>query len=134
MEILGEKIKNLTHTHNVNAETLAGALGVSQTTMFYMFKKRSIESKYLETVCRFFKVPITYFFPEDIHPDLGGGSEVGEPSVTYIKASQRNPSDELVRDLAYKDSIIATLQSEVEFLRKLTQQQQESISKMILNR
>ncbi|MGB0521770.1 MAG: helix-turn-helix domain-containing protein [Flammeovirgaceae bacterium] len=59
---IGEKIKELVDRSGERTETVAKRLGMSVQNLYKIYKKKSCESKYLETLMAAFDVDSSYFF------------------------------------------------------------------------
>lgn len=61
--MLGEKIRQLIESQSTfTKKQVAERIGMSPNNLHLLIKKDSVETKYLESLCEIFGVPISYFF------------------------------------------------------------------------
>ncbi len=66
--LLGAKIKSLIDISGQSVNETADKLGMSHQNLYNMFKKESVDTKYLVMLSRMFGVPMSYFFDDSLPP------------------------------------------------------------------
>lgn len=64
--MVGEKIKKLVDNQQVMTRNeVAQKIGISENNLYKLYKKDTVNSKYLTELCKLFNVEMSYFFNEE---------------------------------------------------------------------
>lgn len=101
--MLGEKLKAALKNAGIPSAKAASALGISEGSLYNIFKKDSFEVSYLVKAAALVGLPVSYFLEEDEknYPTIPAGDSTkasGDPTQK-IKTSKA-PSQELAAELA----------------------------------
>lgn len=107
------RIRELRYQNKVTEEELAAAIGLSIGGYQKMMKLETCTVSRLETIADFFKVPVTYFFEEDLPSNYDPRAEKKQ-TVKEKRGSYLN-----CKDCAEKDRTIKAQHKTIEILERL---------------
>ena len=122
--MLGEKLKNAIKNAGISHAKAAAEMGISEGSLYNIFKKDSFEVSYLLKAAELVGLPVSYFL-EDAAKNFsvtqsGDFNQAGNANTQKIKTSKA-PSQELAAELA-------ACQRELEVTRALVAAKDETIS------
>jgi transcriptional regulator with XRE-family HTH domain len=127
--MIGEKIKNLVKSSSKPKEDVASFIGVSVSNLYELYKKNSVETKYVEKLSEFFDVPIMYFFSDSENlvtkknnNVVGYSQGVNIANEGGVKVGECVGVDLYERLLLEKEKQLVAKDSEIEFLRSMVKQ------------
>lgn len=127
--MIGEKIKNLVKSGSKPKEDVASFIGVSVSNLYELYKKNSVETKYVEKLSEFFDVPIMYFFSDSENlvtkknnNVVGYSQGVNIANEGGVKVGECVGVDLYERLLLEKEKQLVAKDSEIEFLRSMVKQ------------
>jgi DNA-binding Xre family transcriptional regulator len=77
--LIGEKIKRAIDKSDYDPNKVAAAISMSTANLYRIFKRDSVETKYLEKICHLLKLPIVFFLEQG-----DGSAYQGEPHHTSL--------------------------------------------------
>jgi DNA-binding Xre family transcriptional regulator len=117
--MVGDKIKQLVDNQQVmNRHEVAEKMGISENNLYRLYKRESVETKYLLCLCDIFNVSINYFFNNE--------SPVIENTKVSTKISSKKDDASNVfyeRLLEEKDKRIGFLEEDVKFYKNIINNQ-----------
>jgi transcriptional regulator with XRE-family HTH domain len=121
--MVGEKIKQLLDNQVVmTRHEVAEKMGMSENNLYKLYKKTTVNSKYLQELCKIFNIDMSYFFNEEIiSPE-----KITVTPNTIKKDTVNNDSsliEELRATIDKASHYIARLEKNEEFLQDLVKQQ-----------
>ena len=128
--MVGEQIRKLIDNQQVlTRNQIAIELGITENNLYKLYKKSTVNSKYLESLCKLFNVPMSYFFGQETVDDK-------KLSINVKNSTNENSSNPLIeakdkliaekermilekeKQLAEKDKFISYIEKELERLRQ----------------
>ncbi len=117
--MVGDKIKQLIDNQQVmNRHEVAEKMGISENNLYRLYKRESVETKYLLCLCDIFNVSINYFFNNE--------SPVIENTKVSTKISSKKDDASNIfyeRLLEEKDKRIGFLEEDVKFYKNIINNQ-----------
>jgi transcriptional regulator with XRE-family HTH domain len=111
-----EKIKNLAKNRGITLKDLAVKIDMSEANLYRVFKRQSIETKYLESIADVLQVPVGYFFGE-IQED---GKKIVQSGENNLVGSNQNIiNSNAVKELEECRKEVAYLKEQVKDKEKL---------------
>lgn len=86
--MIGEKIRQLIESQSKYSKLeVAEKIGVTDSTIYNLMKKDSVETKHLQALCDLFDIPMTYFFDDKPKKSksLDGGKFGSEVVIDLLK-------------------------------------------------
>lgn len=97
------KIKDLVKFHGITLKHLSNSVGISQTALQNIINNNAISVQTLEKIALYFRVPVDYFFSNEIkYNDPGANkNEVLEIEIKYLKKKIKD-QEEIIKLLKMK--------------------------------
>lgn len=110
---IGEKIRQAIVNSPYTVTEIAEKLGTSNQNLYKIFKKDSVDSKYLEGISKLLKLNISFFFEntEDSSPNLPTDEE------KRILTNLKNEVDSLIQKNNLQEEMMSNLKKQVSILK-----------------
>lgn len=115
-QIIGKRIKTLIEISNIPLKQIASEMGMTYQNLFKIFRKDSVDSRFLFQLASFLNIPIEDFFntlQTEFHEDFVGEAVF----LRDVMKAQKDRIEEL-------ESIIGDKQEIISFLRELNNMQE----------
>lgn len=112
------KIVSLQRENGLTNKRMAEIIGIGGQGYVDLLNRKSAKVEYLENLCNFFNVPISYFFEKDLLNNES--NEVLEPKAPYLTSC---------KSCTEKDSLISFLQERMKFYEGVINNYLSSIMK-----
>lgn len=98
--MIGEKIRQLIESQsNYTKKEVAEKIQTSETNLQLLMKRESVETKYLESLCKIFGVPMTFFFDENTPTSKKASPEsrkFGDDVLEFLKEQLRQKDAQIM--------------------------------------
>jgi transcriptional regulator with XRE-family HTH domain len=113
-----EKIKGLAKNRGITIKDLAVRIDMSEANLYKVFKRKSIETKYLQKIADVLSVPISYFFDDNQSDDK---KNINVNGVMQIGSKNSNNNDSASLEACKKelDSLKHRLKDKEEIIELL---------------
>ena len=122
---IGEKIKDIIDSNEVNVTDFAKKINRSREYVYTIFKKEEMDTGLLKQIARALSVPVVCFFEEEevyennqIGKISGTGNRVQQGHVNVMLESQEREIDNLKLLLTEKDKVISEKERLIQILMK----------------
>jgi DNA-binding Xre family transcriptional regulator len=121
--MVGDKIKQLIDNQQVmNRHEVAEKMGISENNLYRLYKRESVETKYLLCLCDMFSISIDYFFNNE--------SPVIENTKIATKISSKKDDSPMVEELKATNEF---LKEELQYFKDLVKQQFQMLNTKLDN-
>lgn len=128
--MLGQILQKALKDANVSASDAADFMGISEGNLYRLFKKDSFEVAYLKKAADLLKIPISYFFGEEVSnmsvsaTQTGDFNQAGNGNSQKVKVDKGQPQQDLAaalaacqRELALANALVAAKDETITLLR-----------------
>jgi transcriptional regulator with XRE-family HTH domain len=128
--MLGQILQKALKDANISAVDAADYMGISEGNLYRLFKKDSFEVAYLKKAADLLKLPVSYFFGEELTnvpvktTQTGDFNQAGNGNNQKVKVDKGQPQQDLAaalaacqRELALANALVAAKDETITLLR-----------------